>query len=150
MPDERTSERAEPGGEDALHFAGGARRASYRRLFREMIKLEIGDRRAGRLRRRALVRFARRLGISDFEARLLIRAVEYECGCRPASTRGASADSAESPSCDRAEHRSALRAERRSRRERLGELEAGAVWLDRNLFWPAAFAAVSLLYWLLR
>jgi hypothetical protein len=51
-----------------------------KQLFREMIKLQIED---GPLRwsqRRELVKFARRLGIDTFEARLIIRAVEYECG----------------------------------------------------------------------
>lgn len=55
-------------------------RAFGKRLFREMIKLQIED---GPLRggqRRELVRFARRMNIDTFEARLIIRAVEYECG----------------------------------------------------------------------
>jgi hypothetical protein len=55
-------------------------KAANRRLFREMVKGEIEDRPLSWSRRRSLIRFARRLEIDSFEARLLIRAVEYECG----------------------------------------------------------------------
>ncbi len=56
---------------------------SPRRVFREMIRLEASDRPLTWLERRALARFAEQLGIDGFEARLLIRAVEYECGHVP-------------------------------------------------------------------
>ncbi len=58
-------------------------RAGTRRVFREMIKAEAEDRPLSLLRRRALVHFARHLKIDPFEARLMIRAVEYECGHAP-------------------------------------------------------------------
>ncbi len=61
-------------------------RAANRRYFREMVKGEIEDRPLSWSRRRALLGFAARLKIDMFEARLLIRAVEYECGhVRPAA-----------------------------------------------------------------
>ncbi len=57
-----------------------------RRLFREMVRGEVDDGPLSWLRRRTLVRFAVRLGMDSFEARLIIRAVEYECGVvKPAS-----------------------------------------------------------------
>lgn len=54
------------------------RRGAHRRLFRDMVKgeLEVGP--LTWLRRRALVKFAKRLNIDRFEAQLLIRGVEYE------------------------------------------------------------------------
>lgn len=51
-----------------------------RQLFRELIKMQIEDGPLRRSQRRELITFARRLGIDTFEARLIIRAVEYECG----------------------------------------------------------------------
>ncbi|MBK8269438.1 MAG: hypothetical protein IPK83_14485 [Planctomycetes bacterium] len=51
-----------------------------RGVFREMIKTELETKPLGWLRRRTLVKFATRLGIDEFEARLILRAVEYECG----------------------------------------------------------------------
>ncbi|MFH1417747.1 MAG: hypothetical protein ABII12_05600 [Planctomycetota bacterium] len=56
------------------------RRAAHRRIFRDMIKIEVEDRPLRWLRRRELILFAQSLGIDAFEARLLIRAIEYECG----------------------------------------------------------------------
>lgn len=58
----------------------GLKKSAHRRLFREMIRgeLEIGPLSAGR--RRSLIRFAKRLGILADEARLIVRAVEYEAG----------------------------------------------------------------------
>ncbi len=53
-------------------------RAAHRRLFREMVKSELEAGPLTWLRRRALVKFADRLEIDRFEARLLIRGVEYE------------------------------------------------------------------------
>jgi len=55
-------------------------RAINRRLFREMIKDQFADRPMSWWQRRALVRFAAALDIESFEARLIIRGVEYECG----------------------------------------------------------------------
>lgn len=60
-----------------------AARSRNRRLFREMVRMEIENRPLGWLRRRALVRFAGRLRLDPFEARLIVRAVEYECGHTP-------------------------------------------------------------------
>ena len=51
-----------------------------KQLFREMVKLQIEDEPLRWTQRRELVKFGRRLGIDTFEARLIIRAVEYECG----------------------------------------------------------------------
>ena len=60
-------------------------RSFNRRLFSEITKMQIVDAPLGWSRRRELVRFARKLGIDAFEAKLLIRAVEYELGLtRPA------------------------------------------------------------------
>ncbi|MFQ5410826.1 MAG: hypothetical protein ACE5EC_00955 [Phycisphaerae bacterium] len=56
------------------------RRTRNRRVFREMVKLEIVDRPLSWFRRRALIRFAERMKLDPFEARLIVRAVEYECG----------------------------------------------------------------------
>ncbi len=56
------------------------RRTRNRRVFREMVKLEIVDRPLSWFRRRALIRFAERMNLDPFEARLIVRAVEYECG----------------------------------------------------------------------
>lgn len=58
-------------------------RAMHRRIFREMIRLEAESAPVTRKVGRDLVRFAQRLDIDAFEARLMIRAVEYECGHVP-------------------------------------------------------------------
>jgi hypothetical protein len=63
----------EPSPPDALPI-------SYRRLFREMVKGELEAGPLSASRRRELVRFAGRLKLRKPDARLLIRAVEYECG----------------------------------------------------------------------
>ncbi|MBN2562560.1 MAG: hypothetical protein JXQ75_16670 [Phycisphaerae bacterium] len=55
-------------------------RATNRRVFREMVVGEIENRPLSWSRRRALVRFGESLGIDAFEARLIVRAVEYACG----------------------------------------------------------------------
>lgn len=55
-------------------------RALNRKLFREMVKEQIADCPVTPSKRRALVRFAEKLQLDTFEARLIIRAVEYECG----------------------------------------------------------------------
>lgn len=64
------------------HLAPEVRRARAmnRRLFREMVKEQIADCPVSRSKRRAFVQFAEELGLDNFEARLIIRAVEYECG----------------------------------------------------------------------
>lgn len=64
------------------HLAPEVRRARAmnRRLFREMVKEQIADCPITKSKRRAFVRFAEKLHIDTFEARLIIRAVEYECG----------------------------------------------------------------------
>lgn len=54
-------------------------RALKRRAFREMLKTEIAEHPLTGRRRREFVRFAESLGIDAYEARMLIRAVEYEC-----------------------------------------------------------------------
>ncbi|MFQ5424320.1 MAG: hypothetical protein ACE5F9_10115 [Phycisphaerae bacterium] len=79
MGEHRSSERAGPAG--ALD--GVDARAGSRRVFRKMIKAEAEDRPLSFLRRRELIRFASRIEIDPFEARLMIRAVEYECGHTP-------------------------------------------------------------------
>lgn len=58
-------------------------RADCRRVFREMVRLETQDRPLSWVRRNRLVRFAEELGIDGFEARLVVRAVEYDCGHVP-------------------------------------------------------------------
>ncbi len=57
--------------------------ALHRRIFREMIRLEAESAPLTRKGGRELVGFAKRLDIDVFEARLMIRAVEYECGHVP-------------------------------------------------------------------
>ncbi len=61
----------------------GDARADCRRVFREMVRLETQDRPLSWVRRNRLVRFAEGLGIDGFEARLVVRAVEYDCGHVP-------------------------------------------------------------------
>jgi hypothetical protein len=62
------------------------RRGAHRRLFREMVKGELEAGPLSWMRRRALVKFAQRLEIDPFEARLLIRGVEYEGVTVPLTT----------------------------------------------------------------
>ncbi len=130
MPDDRFSGQVETGGGDDLPLTFGGRHRTYRRLFREMIKFELRDRPLGWLQGRALIRFARRLGLDDLEARLLIRAVEYESG-----------HAAPTSPADGVFHQE---------RHRSADSESGGLFLDRNLFWPAAFGVFVLLVWLLR
>jgi hypothetical protein len=49
-------------------------------VFSEMVKGEIEDRPLSWGRRRRLIRYGRSLGIDVFEARLLVRAIEYASG----------------------------------------------------------------------
>lgn len=96
--------------DSALAGAGSSprhKRAAHRRLFHEMVR---GELEAGALslgRRRALVRFARRLGIKPQEAKLIIRAIEYAMGRASTGTD------------------EALTAERAAGAKRLENLEAG-------------------------
>jgi len=59
-------------------------RMTARRVLAEMVRQEVADRRLTWRRRRALVRFAERLGLDAFEARLLVRAAEFGVGGDPA------------------------------------------------------------------
>lgn len=54
-------------------------RAMNRRAFREMVKSQVEEHALSRRQRRDFVRFAESVGIDAYEARLLVRAVEYEC-----------------------------------------------------------------------
>lgn len=51
-----------------------------RRIFREMVKIEIEDRPLNWRRRRELIRFGQSMGIETFHASIIVRAIEYECG----------------------------------------------------------------------
>jgi hypothetical protein len=104
-------------------------RAMSRRIFREMVKDEICDRPLGWRRRRQYLAYAAKLNIDPFEARLLIRGVEYECGhVKPAAM--------DNPRSDiEAEYLSTTQGQ-----ERL---------LDRMMMVPALAAGLLLLTWLL-
>ena len=83
MGEERLPSPSGYGSEQTASPGGAGDRVNPRRIFREMVKGEIEDRPLGLRQRRSLVRFGRRLGIDSFEARLIVRAVEYECGHVP-------------------------------------------------------------------
>ncbi|HUN82054.1 MAG TPA: hypothetical protein VMV81_11170 [Phycisphaerae bacterium] len=53
------------------------RRITARTILAEMVRQEIADRSLSWRRRRALVRFAGKFGIDEYEAGLLIRAAEF-------------------------------------------------------------------------
>ncbi len=74
-PEKRRALDSEP---HTLSFRRGQRVAN-RQVFREMVRAECEHHPIGFFRRRALVRFAQRLDIEAYEARLTIMAVEYEC-----------------------------------------------------------------------
>lgn len=57
-----------------------ATRAENRRIFHEMVRGELEDRPLTWPRRRALAQFAQSLGMDAAEARLIIRAVEFDQG----------------------------------------------------------------------
>lgn len=79
MGNELRLSRFDPEGDDPEVVQRVQRRAANRRIFREMVKGEINDGRLTHRRRRELIQFAAGLEIDDYEARLLLRAVEYEC-----------------------------------------------------------------------
>ncbi len=58
-------------------------RAAIRGAYREMIRIELQDAPISWWRRRTLLSYAAGIGMDPFEARLLLRAVEYECGHTP-------------------------------------------------------------------
>lgn len=62
------------------HAPAGPAPVNYRRIFREMVKGETEDGPLTPFQRRQLVRFARRLNIPRRDARLMVRAIEYERG----------------------------------------------------------------------
>ena len=80
MRDDAPRESADGTPNDPAASPRALDRAFSKQLFREMIIMQIDDGPLRRSQRRDLVRFARRMGIDTFEARLIIRAVEYECG----------------------------------------------------------------------
>jgi hypothetical protein len=57
-------------------------RVTARRVLAQIVREEAGERGLGWRRRRAIIRYAQRLGIDAYEARLLVRAAEYD-GARP-------------------------------------------------------------------
>ena len=70
----------EAGGPDTLPIPGGHRRNAVRRIFREMIKEELSTGPLPARTRRELVEFASTAGLDVYEARITIRAVEFELG----------------------------------------------------------------------
>lgn len=80
MRNEPPPEAFESGLDYQLSPAERRARAATRRVFRGMVKGLIQDRPLTGLRRRELVRFGKKLRLDTFEVRLIIRAVEYECG----------------------------------------------------------------------
>lgn len=104
-------------------------RAMSRRIFREMVKDEICDKPLGWRRRRQYLAYAAKLNIDPFEARLLIRGVEYECGhAKPAAM--------DNP-------RSAIEA------EYLAVTQGQECLLDRMMLVPAFAAGLLFLTWVL-
>lgn len=63
-----------------LPIPAGHRRNAVRRIFREMVKEELTTGPLAKRTRRELVEFASTAGLDAYEARLTIRAVEYEMG----------------------------------------------------------------------
>lgn len=81
----RLSEDRPGAGENAasgsdLPHPGGHRRNAVRRIFREMIKEELAAGPLPARTRRELVEFASTAGLDVYEARVTIRAVEFELG----------------------------------------------------------------------
>jgi len=67
-------------GDDHVQQARSIDRSFSKQLFREMAKTEMEDAPLTWRQQRQFVAFATRLGIDEFEARLILRAIEYECG----------------------------------------------------------------------
>ena len=63
-----------------LPLPGGHRRNAVRRIFREMVKEELAAGPLPARTRRELVEFASTAGLDVYEARITIRAVEFELG----------------------------------------------------------------------
>jgi len=63
-----------------LPIPAGHRRNAVRRIFREMVKEELASGPLAPRMRRELVEFASTAGLDAYEARLTIRAVEFELG----------------------------------------------------------------------
>ena len=66
--------------DDRVQHARSIDRSFSKQLFREMAKTEMEDAPLNWRQRKRFVAFATRLGIDEFEAKLILRAVEYECG----------------------------------------------------------------------
>lgn len=66
--------------ESNLPIPAGHRRNAVRRIFREMVKEELASGPLAPRMRRELVEFASTAGLDAYEARLTIRAVEFELG----------------------------------------------------------------------
>ena len=134
MGSELPPEAYESGLDHHLSWADRSARAMNRRIFREMVKTQIEDRPLSRHRRRALVRFGRKLKMDSFETRLIIRGVEYECGhVAPA----AMADVGSDVSTDFLGEHSNEIADERNR-------------LTAKLLWPVMGVTFCILAWLLR
>ena len=129
--EERPPEVFESGLDHRLPAATRRIKATHRRVFRQMVKQEIEDQPLNWFRRRALIRFAeKKLQIDSFEARLIIRGVEYECGhVAPA----AMAD-----------------VEPFVTTEYLPKKEHEQNWLTGKSLFPVALAILCLIIWLLR
>ncbi|MCB9858518.1 MAG: hypothetical protein H6818_22805 [Phycisphaerales bacterium] len=80
MRDNRPEKPIDMPFDDPARRSSPVDRSIARQLFREMIAMQVDDGPLPGARRRELVRFARRLGIDTFEAKVMIRAVEYDCG----------------------------------------------------------------------
>jgi len=74
------AQEADAGDPAMLPLPGGHRRGAVRRIFREMVKEELASGPLSKSTRRELVSFASTAGLDAYEARLTIRAVEYELG----------------------------------------------------------------------
>jgi len=63
-----------------LPLPASHRRNAVRRIFREMVREELTSGPLTPAKRRELVGFASSAGLDSYEARLIVRAVEYELG----------------------------------------------------------------------
>lgn len=80
MGEERQTDPWRPGLNPDLPQVVNQTRAANRKIFHEMVRGEIDERPLTWSRRRALLQFAQSLCIDSFEARLIIRAVEFDRG----------------------------------------------------------------------